>query len=42
MSIDENNRVSDWQVAKNIYHAKGLGIDSEAYGITQKELNKIS
>jgi hypothetical protein len=41
MQITEDLKITDWQGAKKSYHAKGLGINIEDYGITQKELNKI-
>ncbi|MGK0448858.1 MAG: hypothetical protein ACJA2M_002659 [Polaribacter sp.] len=41
MQITEDLKITDWQGAKKAYHVKGLGINPEDYGITQKELNKI-
>jgi hypothetical protein len=41
MQITEDLKIPDWQGAKKAYHGKGLGINPEDYGITQKELNKI-
>lgn len=41
MQITEGCWCSDWQAAKKIYHAKGLGVNPEDYGISQAELRKI-
>ena len=39
--IDENCKISDWQAAKHMYHAIGMGVNIESYGFTQKQLNLI-
>jgi hypothetical protein len=41
MKVTANERITDWQAAKHLYHAKGLGVDPEIYGITQKELMEM-
>ena len=41
MQVDENCKITDWQAAKHIYHANGMGIDPEYYDFTQQELSKI-
>ena len=41
MEVTANERITDWQAAKHLYHAKGLGVDPEMYGITQKQLMEI-
>ena len=39
--INERWKVSDWQGAKHIYHAPGMGVNPEDYGFTSKELELI-
>ena len=41
MQVDENCKITDWQAAKHMYHASGMGVDLSKYGFTQQELNKI-
>ena len=41
MQVDENCKITDWQAAKHIYHATGMGVDISKYGFTQQELEKI-
>ncbi len=41
MEVTENERITDWQAAKHLYHAKSLGVDPEMYGMTQEQLLKI-
>ena len=41
VEVTANEKISDWQAVKHLYHAKGLGIDPETYGMTQKQLIEI-
>jgi len=41
MQVDANCKITDWQAAKHIYHANGMGVDLSKYGFTQQELEKI-
>ena len=41
LEVTENCILTDWQCAKKIYHSKGMGINPEEYGFTQKELERI-
>lgn len=41
MQLTEDLRIGDWQALKHLYHATGVGVNPEDYGITQQELNKI-
>ena len=41
MEVTANERITDWQAAKHLYHAKGVGINPEIYGSTQKQLMEI-
>lgn len=41
LEVNESCRISDWQAAKHIYHAKGMGIDPAKYGFTQEQLLRI-
>lgn len=41
MEVTPNERITDWQAAKHLYHAKGVGVDPEMYGITQEQLMEI-
>ena len=34
MEVTDNERITEWQAAKHLYHAIGLGIDPEMYGMT--------
>lgn len=38
VQVDENCKITDWQVAKHTYHANGMGVDPSKYGFTQQEL----
>ena len=39
--ISETEKISDWQMAKKVYHLNGLGVDPEEYGMSKDELNAI-
>jgi hypothetical protein len=39
--ISETEKVSDWQMAKKVYHLNGLGINPEEYGMSKAELDSI-
>lgn len=41
MEVTANERITDWQATKHLYHAKGVGVDPEMYGITQEQLMEI-
>ena len=41
MKVTDNEKITDWQAAKHLYHAKGVGVDPEKYGITQEQLMEI-
>jgi hypothetical protein len=41
LEVNESCKITDWQAAKHIYHADGMGIDPADYGFTQKELEQI-
>ena len=41
LEVDESCRITDWQAAKHMYHANGMGVDSADYGFTQRELELI-
>lgn len=41
MEVTANERITDWQAAKHLYHAKGVGVDPEMYGMTQEQLMEI-
>ena len=41
LEVNENCKITDWQAAKHIYHANGMGIDPADYGFTQQELERI-
>ena len=41
MKVTANERITDWQAAKHLYHAKGVGLDPEMYGITQEQLMEV-
>lgn len=42
MQITDDYRMSDWQAASHIYHATGVGVGPENYGLTQDEIMKIT
>jgi hypothetical protein len=39
--ISETEKVSDWQMAKKVYHLNGLGVNPEEYGMSKAEVNTI-
>jgi hypothetical protein len=39
--ISETEKISDWQMAKKIYHLNGLGVNPEEYGMSKAEVNSI-
>ena len=39
--ISETEKISDWQMAKKIYHLNGLGVSPEDYGMSKDEVNSI-
>lgn len=39
--ISETEKVSDWQMAKKVYHLNGLGVNPEKYGMSKAEVNAI-
>ena len=41
LEVDESWKITDWQAAKHLYHAKGMGINPADYGFTQQELERI-
>ena len=41
LEVDESCKITDWQAAKHIYHANGMGVDISKYNFTQQELDKI-
>ena len=41
LEVNESCKITDWQAAKHIYHANGMGIDPADYGFTQQELERI-
>ena len=41
LEITANERISDWQAAKKIYHVSDFGINPEDYGMTKEQLRKI-
>lgn len=41
IEVTANERITDWQAAKHLYHARGVGVDPEMYGITQEQLMEI-
>jgi hypothetical protein len=41
LEVNESYKITDWQAAKHIYHANGMGIDPADYGFTQQELELI-
>ena len=40
-NISETEKISNWQMAKKVYHLNGLGVNPEEYGISKDELNTI-
>lgn len=38
MQVNKKCKITDYQAAKHIYHANGMGIDSAEYGFTQEQL----
>jgi len=41
LEVNKSCKITDWQAAKHIYHANGMGIDPADYGFTQQELERI-
>ena len=41
LEVNESCKITDWQAAKHIYHANGMGIDPADYDFTQQELERI-
>ncbi len=41
LEITANERISDWQAAKKIYHASEFGINPEDYGMTKDNILRI-
>lgn len=41
IDVNEVYKITDWQSAKHIYHAPGMGINPADYGFTQKDLERI-
>jgi hypothetical protein len=41
LEITANERISDWQAAKNIYQISDFGINAEDYGMTKDNLNHL-
>ena len=39
--ISETEKISDWQMAKKVYHLNGLGVNPEEYGMSKAEVNSI-
>jgi hypothetical protein len=39
--ISETEKVSDWQMAKKVYHLNGLCVNLEEYGMSKAEVNAI-
>lgn len=40
-NISETEKISDWQMAKKVYHSNGLGLNPEEYGMSKAEVNSI-
>ena len=34
LEVDESLKITDWQAAKHLYHANGMGVDPADYGFT--------
>lgn len=41
LEVNESCKITDWQAAKHIYNANGMGIDPADYGFTQQDLDRI-
>ena len=41
LEITYNEKISEWQAAKKLYHASDFGINPENYGMTKDQINKI-
>ena len=41
MEVTEDLRIGDWQAASHLYHGNGVGVDPEAFGISQGELDRL-
>ena len=41
LQVNKDCKITDWQAAKHIYHAQGMGVDLANYGFTQQELRRI-
>jgi hypothetical protein len=41
LEITANERISDWQAAKKIYHASDFGINPKDYGMTRDNINHL-
>lgn len=41
LEVNENYKITDWQAAKHMYHASGMGVYLSKYGFTQQELEWI-
>ena len=41
LEVNESCKITDWQAAKHMYHASGMGVDPADYGFTQQELERI-
>ena len=41
LEITDNERISDWQAAKKIYHASDFGINPEDYGMTKDNILRL-
>lgn len=41
LEISANERISDWQAAKKIYHASDFGINPEDYGMTKVNIMRL-
>jgi hypothetical protein len=39
--ISETEKISDWQMAKKVYHLNGLGVNPQEYGMSKAEVNSI-
>lgn len=41
MQVTEDFKISNWQAASHLYHGNGVGVDPEAFGMSQSELDKL-
>lgn len=41
MQVTDDFRITDWQGVKHIYHGKGVNVNPEQFGMTQKQLLQI-